>query len=293
MEEVQFLNELHDIIKQNSREELDKIAVEKASYPYLYHLSEIRQNLVDWIPFDADAKVLERNPECGALTGRLLKNAGTVTCVARGEVQKRLIADRCAEEQKRLCLTTEEVFHQAMESGSREGALYDVILIAGDFYRYRKELPGLYEMLKEDGRLFVADANRLGLKYIAGCEEEYRGGFFTGLLGYPQEVRDAETAQDAGAASGGRCYTRKEYIRILEQAGFMRHRFYYPYPDHKFPSVIYSDEWLPAKGELTANRRNFDRDRMELFDECKVYDTLLAEGIFGEFSNSFLIEACK
>lgn len=39
------------------------------------------------------------------------------------------------------------------------------------------------------------------------------------------------------------------------------------------------------------NRRNFDRDRLKLFDERAVYDTLLAEGVFETFANSYLIEA--
>ena len=88
-----------------------------------------------------------------------------------------------------------------------------------------------------------------------------------------------------------RCYTRIEYIRLLSEAGFTDMRFYYPYPDHKFPSVIYSDDWLPKRGELKEQRRNFDRDRLLLLDEGRVYDTLMDEGLFGEFSNSFLIEA--
>ncbi len=79
--------------------------------------------------------------------------------------------------------------------------------------------------------------------------------------------------------------------QILKEAGFSGIYSYYPYPDHKCPSCIYSDEYLPGRGELYDNRRNFDRDRLQLFDEKKVFDTVLAEGLFGELANSFLIEA--
>ena len=42
---------------------------------------------------------------------------------------------------------------------------------------------------------------------------------------------------------------------------------------------------------LAGNRTNFDRDRLQLFDESKAYDSLISEGLFGAFANSFLIVA--
>ena len=39
------------------------------------------------------------------------------------------------------------------------------------------------------------------------------------------------------------------------------------------------------------NHRNFDFDRVEIFDENKVYAGLIEEGLFSEFSNSFLVVA--
>ena len=41
------------------------------------------------------------------------------------------------------------------------------------------------------------------------------------------------------------------------------------------------------------NRRNFESDRLQLFDEGRVCDTLLAEGLFASFANSYLIEAVR
>ena len=34
---------------------------------------------------------------------------------------------------------------------------------------------------------------------------------------------------------------------------------------------------------------NYDRARMELFDERRVMDTVICNGMFPEFSNSFLV----
>lgn len=272
MEDTQFLTELYDIIRQHDDTEYGDIISKKSDYRYLYHLSEIRTNLIDWIPMHKDMCVLERNPECGALTGKLLEKAGTVVCVAEDKKRADIIRTRHKSGKERLKILLEKDFSEK----------YDVILLVGSFYRYKEELAKLRAQLKPQGRLIAADANRLGLKYFAGCKEEYRGTYFSGVEGYEDE-------QDAGLLP--RCYTKAEYTKYLRNAGFDELKFYYPYPDYKFPNCIYSDEWLPGEGELMDNRRNFEGDRLQLFDERKVYDTFLKEGLFGAFSNSYLIEA--
>lgn len=277
MEDMQFLTELYEFVKQNKSGDFADVIQEKASYPYLYHLSKIRQNLVDWLPITKEMRVLERNAECGALTGKLLEKAGEVICLTENELSAKIIRERYRDAGERL-----KVFCEDTPVAMR----FDVILVAGNVYRFREELKNLRMLLKENGRLILADANRLGLKYFAGCQEEYRGGYFTGLRNY-------DTGDGQDGTDGGRCYSRAEYAKMLREAGFGKLTFYYPYPDHKFPSAVYSDEWLPHRGELTENRRNFDRDRIECFDEGKVYDALLDEGVFWAFSNSFLIEAGK
>jgi hypothetical protein len=54
-------------------------------------------------------------------------------------------------------------------------------------------------------------------------------------------------------------------------------------------TTLYSDERLPKVGELSDNLRNFDRDRLGLFDEKKVFDTIIREKQFPLFSNSYLL----
>lgn len=283
MEDAQFLAKLHDIIIKQDREDYRAVIEREASYPYLYHLSEIRQNLVDWIPVKEGARVLECRPECGALTGKLLEKAESVTCLAEDEVHAEIIRARCKDAGSRLHICIGEP-GSVLSYGDAEGDGFDLILLVGAFYRCRRALPMLREKLAADGILFVADANRMGLRYFAGCREEYGGNCFSGVENYGG-------APDAGDLP--RCYTKGEYERYLKEAGFGKLTFYYPYPDYKFPSCIYSDEWLPKPGELMENRRNFESDRLQLFDEGRVYDTLLAEGLFASFSNSYLIEAVR
>lgn len=283
MEDAQFLQELYDIVKLYEADGYEDIISAKNAYPYLYHLSAIRQNLIDWIPMNKEMRVLERSAECGALTGRLLAKAGIVTSVTENAKAASIIRERCKAAGERITVLEEQEFETSLLTvGETEENKYDVILLVGNFYRYKDELVKLREVLAEGGRLIVADANRLGLKYFAGCAEEYRGTYFSGVEGYEDASGDKQSP---------RCYSRGEYIKLLQTAGFEKLRFYYPYPDYKFPNTIYSDEWLPKQGELGDNRRNFERDRLQLFDEQKVYDSLLKEGLFRAFSNSYLIEA--
>lgn len=276
MEDAEVLKELYETIKQNSKADYAGIIEQQASYLYLYHLSQIRENLVSFLPFDKDMRVLECNPECGALTGKLLAMTGGVTVLAESELQEKILRERFMEPQEREKLDIRRLIP--------EHGRFDAILIAGHFYRWEKQLPALRELLAPGGKLYVADANRIGLKYLAGCQEEYCGGYFTGIDGYP----DA-----AAVGRSGRSYSRAEYTGLLQAAGFGGLTFYYPYPDHKFPSVIYSDEWLPQKGELAEGRSNYDRDRVACFSERVMFDSLLEEGVFQTFSNSFLIEAVQ
>ena len=53
--------------------------------------------------------------------------------------------------------------------------------------------------------------------------------------------------------------------------------------------TIYSDAYLPKSGELNNTRYNFDRERLQLFDETRVYDGIINNGLFQGFSNSFLV----
>lgn len=56
MEDAEVLKELYESIKQNSKADYAGIIEQRASYPYLYHLSQIRENLVSFLPFDNDMR---------------------------------------------------------------------------------------------------------------------------------------------------------------------------------------------------------------------------------------------
>ena len=141
---------------------------------------------------------------------------------------------------------------------------------------YESFLNIIKKHLKPEGHIAIAIENKFGLKYWAGCREDHLGTYFSGLENYP----------DGGVV---RTFTRDGLLGIAKQCGFGQAQMYYPYPDYKFMTCLFSDERLPKVGELSSNLQNFDRDRLLLFDEKKVFDTIIQEGQFPLFSNSYML----
>lgn len=139
---------------------------------------------------------------------------------------------------------------------------------------YEDFLKILQKHLAPGGRIVIAIENKYGLKYFAGCKEDHLGDWFSGIENYP---------------NGGVVRTFPEKLeKIFDACGVGERSFYYPYPDYKFMTTVYSDAYLPGRGELSNNLRNFDRDRMLLFDEKSAFDGIVEEGLFSVFSNSYL-----
>ena len=131
-----------------------------------------------------------------------------------------------------------------------------------------------------EGKLVIAIENKFGLKYWAGCREDHTGELFSGIEDYP-------------AGGGARTFTRKGLEKICAVNGVKDYTFYYPYPDYKFMTTLYSDKRMPMPGELSNNMRNFDRSRLLLFDEKNAFDTIIKEGEFPLYSNSYMLVTGK
>ncbi len=278
----QVEDELLDIVKHHPVSEYADIIAERASWPLLYHLSPLRENILEWVPFPEGktARVLEVGSGCGAVTGVLSAKAASVTCVDLSKKRSLINAYRHRE-----CGNILIRVGNFRDIEPCLGDDFDFICLTGVFEYgqdyiggdrpYEDYLQLLLRHLAPEGRILIAIENKYGLKYFAGCREDHLGTYFSGIENY----RDT---------SGARTFGRNGLERIFQSCGVEEYHFYYPYPDYKFMKMLYSDEYLPGKGELAYNMRNFDRDRMVLFDEKSAFDGLMQEGLFPLFSNSYL-----
>lgn len=69
------------LIAENEPEEYSKIICDNFNWSVYYHLTNIRQNILNWYPFSRDADVLEIGCGMGAITGMLCDACATVTAV--------------------------------------------------------------------------------------------------------------------------------------------------------------------------------------------------------------------
>lgn len=274
-------DELLEIARDYSTVEFQRIIEEKKSWPVLYHLSALRENIVEWLPIDKKMKVLEIGAGCGAITGALATKAGEVTCIDLSKKRSMINAYRHVD--------CDNVMIHVGNFQDVEPDLpcdYDYICLIGVFEYaqayiqsetpYEDFLNIIKKHVKPQGHIVIAIENKFGLKYWAGCKEDHLGTYFSGLEDYP----------DGGVV---RTFTKDGLLAIAQKCGCEETSMYYPYPDYKFPTSIYSDAYLPKVGELSSNLRNFDRERLQLFDEKKVFDSIIREKQFPLFSNSYML----
>ena len=70
-------------------------------------------------------------------------------------------------------------------------------------------------------------------------------------------------------------------------------KIYYPYPNVDVPCVFFSDERLPGKKECDDNFYNFDKARMEAFDERGVTDRIVDAQMYPYFANAYMLILSK
>ncbi len=274
-----------DLVQSCPGKEFPNVIAKEQDWAVMYHLAHERENILSWYPFAPGAKVLEVGSGCGAVTGAAAADAKSVTCIDLSKKRSMINAQRHKDSGN---ITIRLGNFQDVEKDLERDFDYATLIgvfeygqgyIGGD-RPYHGFLTTVMEHVRPGGKLLLAIENKFGLKYWAGCREDHVGTYFEGLEGYQH-------------TAGVRTFTLPGLRKIMEECGYTDYKFYYPYPDYKFPAVIYSDGYLPRQGELNRNICNFDRDRLVLMDEGKVYDEILKDGLFPLYANSFFVEITK
>lgn len=248
-------------------------------FPILYHLSPVRENILNWYPFREEGVCLEIGSGCGAISGLLCDRMKKVVSV---ELSKRRADINFARHQGKENLEimvgnlNDMVFPEKFDYVVLNGVFeYAMSFTAGE-KPYEDFLSYIAGFLKPEGVILVAIENRLGLKYFAGAPEDHTNAYMDGLRRYPGN-RSVRT------------FSKAEWEELMAACGMINYRFYYPYPDYKFPCEVFTDETLVSQ-KYGRKNWNFTENRFELFSEQEMADTLRKEGVMDRFANSFLIE---
>lgn len=261
----------------------------------LYAFSPLRENLFEWVEFEKNARILQIGSDYGSYTGLLSARAGEVVVLDERDENLEVNWIRHGDREN-LRFVRGSFFGtekgQNAEGEDREGGAagqagykeyrpkektsctaeelmerpFDYVVMAGIFEGFGKEhAASLLEyaagFLKPGGTLFAASENEAGVRYWMGAkafengflETEYRGLF------------DVLAKKYSGSFT-----------------------MYYPVPDYRYPSAVYSDDYLPQFGDLTNISARFDGEGLRLGSEEEAMAKACKNGIFTKFANSFL-----
>lgn len=268
----------------------DELNLPRMEWPLEYHFSASRADLLSPFQFQG-LDVLEVGAGCGALT-RFLGEAGArhVVALEGSHKRARITAARCRD------LTNIDVICDNFGTFNSDRT-FDVILSVGvleyaPMYFGAKDAIGSFlakscALLNESGSFVAAIENQLGLKYFSGCAEDHAGELLYGV----QDLYDRER--------GFVTFGREDLRKIILSAGFSSPTFFYPFPDYKFPHLIFSEAGMRDvdldAGAIIAEHcaRDYSRTRNNLFSEQAVWP-VVARNLIGEYlSNSFLVFASK
>lgn len=282
----EYLREVIDNARDLSTYSPELIAAIR-DWPSEYHLSPLRHNLLRPFAFEPTAEVLELGAGCGAMTRYLGEHCAKVISVEGSPRRAQIAASRCRD------LDNVAVYCDSIDAFQTD-AKFDYVFLVG-VLEYASQfgqepapaaacLKRAAALLKPGGRVVIAIENKLGLKYFAGCAEDHHGIPFLGV-------------GDLYPPRGATTFGRRELGRLLCQAQLESQAFYYPFPDYKLPTVMLSEGALSTPGLnvpdllLNAPSRDYHDDSFRCFDEGLAWRAIHANGLVGDFANSFLIFA--
>lgn len=248
-------------------------------WPVVYHLSHLRHNILNWFPFKKNCTILEIGAGCGALTGLFCERASKVVAVelTRQRAEVNYQRHRHYENLEIVVCDIRDLpksweFDYVIVNGVLEYAAY---MFQGD-NPYEQFLKLSKNHLVPNGKLLLSIENRLGLKYFSGAREDHTGQFFSGINGYRSNERV-------------RTFTKRELEELVQRSGLHTIKYYFPYPDYKFPMEIFTEKTVNLIAPSSLDYP-FDMSRTKLFDDVEVYQVFMQQGIMQHFSNSFLVE---
>jgi hypothetical protein len=267
---------------------VDRVLRSGPAWPERFHLSPQRLHLLDWFPFENNANLLEVGAGCGALTGLLADRVAHVDALEPNPARAAVIAHRHRTLNNLSIFIGDLASAAALGRSYRYVTLIGVLEYAGRFVTmgaadqespYIKLLQQARAVLDTEGYLVLAIENQLGLKYLAGTPEDHYGVPLVGIEDY---------MWDAGI----RTFGRSELERMVKSAGFITCTWYYPFPDYKLPTAIYSDAMTPGSIEHPATMyptTDYSHPNYQFIAEARLARTLSRNDLSGTFANSFLV----
>lgn len=285
---------IYDIFNNIENYENIEIEVEDKikNWESLYHLSSQRTKLIaPFIETFENKIILEIGCGCGALTRYLGINSKLVVAIEGSYRRASITSKRCKDLDNVLviCCNSRDL---------PEFGLFDTVLLIGVLEYAKKYLGDKGEILllescrnqiKDSGNVFIAIENKIGVKYLAGANEDH---YNQAMIGINRQYPEKNICT----------YGKVELIKKIQKAGYNDVLDYYPFPDYKFPNLVISGDLLKKYSNFNIVRdmivQSLNRDpQLEHvkfnFSLESMVENLFDNEIVDNFSNSFLFIASK
>ncbi len=168
---------------------------------------------------------------------------------------------------------------------------YDYIIMIGSyefapvFYNSKNPYTDLLVYLKnhlnEDGKILLTMNNKFGIKYFVGAKSKHYNTIFQSLT---QTIDNTKS----------NLLSKNDLISAFNEADIKNYKFFYPVPDYRSASAIFSDEFLPDE---TTNKLSYpiayNDESVILYSEVETLKQLANNNLFDKFCNSFFVELGK
>lgn len=268
-----------------NKENFESILKRDLSDEVVLGFSSIRKNLVYSYDFKPNAIVLEIGAHFGEITGALCEKCEKVISTELNKKRAEAIAKR-HENMENLEIVVgnfkdinfNEKFDYITLFGILEYAQYifNTEEPARDLIKYCKNL------LKPDGKLLIATDNKFALRSYVGDRDECTGITFDSVTGYKSSKKTYKLG-------------KKKIENILNEVGLNYYKFFYPLPDYKLPSLIFTDKYLPSSSKINGYFPYYNQNSSIFYSEVDAYDTIIKEDtkMFPFFANSYFIETSQ
>ena len=256
-----------EYIYANKEKDYENIVKKDLCDDVILGLSQIRENLVKSYDFVHDSIVLEIGAHLGENTGALCEKCAKVVSTDISKKRAEAIAKRYENKDNLEIIVGrpqeikfEEKFDYITLFGVLEFAqnIFETEDPALDLIMYCKSL------LKENGKLLIATDNKFALKSYVGDFDKCTGITFDSITGYKSSKKTYKLG-------------KKSIKDILSKAGLSNYKFFYPLPDYKLPSSIFTDEYLPSSSKINGYFPYYKENSSVFYSEVDAYDAIIKE----------------
>ena len=241
----------------------DEIIENEPTVNNYIHLSQVKENLLNWYEFKKDSSLLEVGSGFGELTNLFVKKKLNIVSIESSLEKSKILEKRFKDFDN-----IEVIVGEFEKIDIKKKFDYIVITDYLEENDFCKTLENSKKYLKNNGTILLAIDNKYGIKNWKG-KNNYKF------------ILDKDFKN-----------TKKYIENNLNELGFINYKFYYIYPEYKAPNLIYTDEHKITLEDISRNfELNEDYEDL-VFKENDLLENILKDEneLINFFANSFLIE---